>query len=78
MDLGRGGDVVRVRHRPRYVAAQRGTSATPWRLGYVKSSLLKAGAGSYGQLALSWLSDVPFLFLYVNVNTYTVKKPPSC
>jgi hypothetical protein len=34
MDLGRGGDFVRVSLRPRYVAAQRETSASPWRSGY--------------------------------------------
>jgi hypothetical protein len=72
MDLGRGGDVVLLRLRLRYVAAQRGTSATPWRSGYGDTSSLRsfrAGAGSYGQLAWFWLSDVPhFLFMYVNVD----------
>ncbi len=65
MDLGRGGDIVRVRLRPRYVAAQRGTSATPWRSGYGDMSSpqsSKLGLVSYGQLAWSWLSDVPFPF----------------
>jgi hypothetical protein len=38
MDLGRGGDVVLVRLRLRYVAAQRGTSATPWMSGYGDTS----------------------------------------
>jgi hypothetical protein len=38
MDLRRGGDVVRVCLRLRYVAAQRGTSATPWRSGYGDTS----------------------------------------
>ena len=72
MDLGRGGDVVFLRLRLRYVAAQRGTSATPWRSDYGDTSSLRsfrAGAGSYGQLAWFWLSDVPHLFfMYVNVD----------
>jgi hypothetical protein len=71
MDLGRGGDVV-LRLRLRYIAAQRGTSATPWRSGYGDTSSLRslrAWAGSYGQLAWFWLSDVPhFFFMYVNVD----------
>ena len=72
MDLGRGGDVVLLRLRLRYVAAQRGTSATPWRSGYGDTSSLRslrARAGPYGQLAWFWLSDVPhFFFMYVNVD----------
>jgi hypothetical protein len=63
LDLRRGGDVVRVRLCPRYVTAQRETSATPWRSGYGDTSSprsFKARAGSYGQLAWSWLSNVPF------------------
>jgi hypothetical protein len=72
MDLGRGGDVVLLRHRLRYVAAQRGTSATPWRSSYGDTSSLRslrARAGSYSQLAWFWLSDVPHLFfMYVNVD----------
>jgi hypothetical protein len=38
LDLRRGGDVVHVRLRPRYVTAQRETSATPWRSGYGDTS----------------------------------------
>jgi hypothetical protein len=72
MDPGRGGDVVLLRLRLRYVAAQRGTSATPWRSGYGDTSSLRsfrARAGFYGQLAWLWLSDVPhFFFMYVNVD----------
>jgi hypothetical protein len=55
MDLGRGGDVVLLRLRLRYVASQRGTSATPWRSSYGDTSSLRslrARAGSYGQLFL--------------------------
>jgi hypothetical protein len=38
MDLRRGGDIVRVRLRPRYPAAQSEISATPWRSGYGDTS----------------------------------------
>jgi hypothetical protein len=65
MDLGRGGDVVPVRLRLRYVAAQRGTSASPWRSGYGDTSSprsFRARAGFYGQLAWSWFLDIPFPF----------------
>jgi len=54
MDLGRGGDVVLLRLRLRYVAAQRGTSATPWMSGYGDTSSFGASkpeTGSYGRLA---------------------------
>ncbi len=72
MDLGRGGDVVLLRLRLRYVTAQRGTSATPWRSSYGDTSSLRslrARAESNGQLAWFWLSDVPhFFFMYVNVD----------
>ncbi len=73
MDLRRGGDVVRVRLRPRYVAAQRGTSATPWRSGYSDTSSprssklgLVSTANSPGPGSQTSLS----LFLYVNVNAF--------
>jgi hypothetical protein len=68
MDLGRGGDVVPVRLRPRYVTAQRETLALPWRSGYSDTSSprsFRARAGFYGQLAWFWLSDVPFFLLPV-------------
>jgi hypothetical protein len=72
MDLGRGGDIVLVCLRPQYVAAQRETSASLWRSGYGDTSSpcsFRARAGSYGQLAWFWLSDIPFFsFLYVNVD----------
>jgi hypothetical protein len=80
MDPGRGGDVVLVRLRLRYVAAQRGTLASPWRSCYGDTSSprsLRARAGFYSQLAWFWLSDVPFFMpLYVNVNAskaWTIK-----
>ncbi len=75
MDLGPGGDVIPVLLRPRYVAAQRGTSATPWWSGYGDTSSprsFRARAGFYGQLTWFWLSDVPFSILpYVNVDVFT-------
>jgi hypothetical protein len=83
IDLGCGGNVKRVRLRPQYVAAQRETSASPWRSGYGDTSSprsFRARAGFYGQLAWSWLSDVPFFsFLYVNVDAlkaWTVSSLP--
>ncbi len=57
MDLGDGGNVVRVRLCPRYVTAQRETSASSWRSGYGDTSSprsLRARAGFYGQLAWFW------------------------
>jgi hypothetical protein len=85
MDLGCGGDVVHERLRPRYIVAQRETSASPWRSGYGDTSSprsFRARAGFYGQLAWSWLSDVPFFsFLYVNVDVFkslVCLKPPPC
>jgi hypothetical protein len=68
MDLGRGGDIVHIRLHPRYIAAQRETSALPWRSGYGDTSSprsFRARAGSYSQLAWFWLSDVPLFFLPV-------------
>jgi hypothetical protein len=68
MDLGCGGDVVLIRLRLRYVAAQRETSALPWRSGYGDTSSprsFRARAGFYGQLAWFWLSEVPFFLLPV-------------
>ncbi len=63
IDLRCGGDVIRVRLHLWYVAAQRETSASPWRSGYSDSSsphYIRARAGSYCQLAWFWLSDVPY------------------
>jgi hypothetical protein len=70
MDLRRGGDVVRIRLRLRYVAAQRGTSALPWRSGYSDTSSPRSS-----KLGLVPTANSPgpgsqtslFPFLYVNV-----------
>jgi hypothetical protein len=84
MDLGRGGDVVLLRLRLRYVAAQRGTSATPWRSGYGDTSSPRSS-----KLGLVPTANSPgpgsqtslFSFLYVNVDAFKkleYLKPPPC
>jgi hypothetical protein len=74
MDLRRGGDVVRVRLRPRYVAAQRETSATPWRSGYGDTSSprsLKLGLAPTANSPGPGSQTSLFLpFLYVNVDAF--------
>jgi hypothetical protein len=72
MDLGCGGDIVSVRLHPRYVAAERETLPSPRRSGYGYTSsprFFRDRAGSYGQLAWFWLSDI--LFFASPMSTWT-------
>ncbi len=76
MDLGRGGEIVRVHLHPRLLhrtaeLALRETSAKPCRSGCCdmsSSGLFNSGTGPYSQLGWPWTSRHPSC--YINVSFY--------